>query len=170
MVRVSPLYDFPIIFNAILCKITPRIRLSIYFWPPDKIDGIMAVFFVKKLTQLKITWMVAWWLNPRLMIFWLFSMLLLVKWSIESDFQFTFDHLTKFTELGQIVTFFLQENCHNSVNFVWWSKVNGRSDSTDNFTWSSIENNLKIIRRRFPHHDTIHVIFNFVNLFSKKLP
>ncbi len=50
MARESPLYDFQIIFNAILCKMTPRIRFSTYFWPPDKIDGIMAVFSLKKLT------------------------------------------------------------------------------------------------------------------------
>ncbi len=56
------------------------------------------------------------------------------------------------------------------IRRIRWSKVNGKSDSTDNFTRSSIENNLKIIRGRVPHHDTIRVIFNFVNLFLKKLP
>ncbi len=44
MVSESPPHDFQIIFNAILCKITPRIQFSTYFWPSDKIDRIMAVF------------------------------------------------------------------------------------------------------------------------------
>ncbi len=42
VVRESPPYDFLIIFNATSCKMIRRIRFSIYFWPPDKIDGIMA--------------------------------------------------------------------------------------------------------------------------------
>ncbi len=44
MVRESPPYDFRIIFNAIICRTTPRIWFSIYFWPLDEIDGITAVF------------------------------------------------------------------------------------------------------------------------------
>ncbi len=31
MMREPPPYDFPIIFNAILYKMTPRIRFSTYF-------------------------------------------------------------------------------------------------------------------------------------------
>ncbi len=30
------------IFNATSCKMIRRIQFSIYFWPPDKTDGIMA--------------------------------------------------------------------------------------------------------------------------------
>ncbi len=39
--------------------------------------------------------------KSRFMIFWLFSMLLHVKWSVEFDFPFTFDGQTKLTELWQ---------------------------------------------------------------------
>ncbi len=41
-------YDFQIIFNAILCTVTPRIWFFTYFWLLDKIDGIIAVFSFKK--------------------------------------------------------------------------------------------------------------------------
>ncbi len=44
MVREFLPYDFRIIFNAILCKMTPRIWFSTYFLPPDKIDRIIAIF------------------------------------------------------------------------------------------------------------------------------
>ncbi len=40
--REFPPYDFQIISNAILCKMTLRIRFYTYFWPSDKIDRIMA--------------------------------------------------------------------------------------------------------------------------------
>ncbi len=46
MVRESPPYDFRIISDAVLCKMRPRIWFSTFFWPLDKIDRIMAVFFV----------------------------------------------------------------------------------------------------------------------------
>ncbi len=39
--------------------------------------------------------------GPRLMIFGLFSMLLYVKLSVESDFPFTFDRQIKLTKLWQ---------------------------------------------------------------------
>ncbi len=42
VVRESPPYDFLIIFNATSCKMTRRIWFFIYYWPPDKIEGIMA--------------------------------------------------------------------------------------------------------------------------------
>ncbi len=42
MVRESLPYDFLIIFNATSWKMIQRIRFSIYFWPHDKIDRIMA--------------------------------------------------------------------------------------------------------------------------------
>ncbi len=61
----------------------------------------MEVFSKKRLTKLKITRTVAWRGNPRLMIFGLFSRLLYVKLSVESDFPFNFDHQTKLTELRQ---------------------------------------------------------------------
>ncbi len=48
MVRESPPYDFWIIFNATLSGMSHRIRISTYFWPRDKIDGIMAIFFIIK--------------------------------------------------------------------------------------------------------------------------
>ncbi len=41
MLRESPPYDFQNIFNATSCKMICRIQFSIYFWVPDKIDGIM---------------------------------------------------------------------------------------------------------------------------------
>ncbi len=44
MVRETPLYDFLIIFNAVLCEMTSRIRISNYFGLPDKIDLVIAVF------------------------------------------------------------------------------------------------------------------------------
>ncbi len=53
MVREFPPYDFWIILNATLCKIIHRIWFSIYFWLPDKIDGIMAVFSKKKRLTIK---------------------------------------------------------------------------------------------------------------------
>ncbi len=124
--------------------------------------------FKKKLTKLKIIWIVAWWGNPRLMIFRLFSILLYVKWSVKSDFPFTFDQ-TKLTELWQL---FCKKKgeiiCYNSVNFVRWSKVNGKVVSMDHFTWSSIENNQKIIMQGFLHHASIHIIVNYVNFFNEK--
>ncbi len=45
--------------------------------------------------------MAAWWEKSRFMIFGFFSMLLFVKWSVESDFPLTFDRQTKLTELWQ---------------------------------------------------------------------
>ncbi len=42
MVSESPHYDFLIIFNDTSCKMIWKIRFSIYFWSPDKIDEIMA--------------------------------------------------------------------------------------------------------------------------------
>ncbi len=45
MVRESSSYDFRIIFNATSCKMIRGIQFFIYFWPPDKIDGIMTNYF-----------------------------------------------------------------------------------------------------------------------------
>ncbi len=53
MERKSTPYDFRIIFNITLCKMICRIRFSTYFWPPDKIDGIMAVFLWKKVDKIE---------------------------------------------------------------------------------------------------------------------
>ncbi len=53
MVRESPHYDFRIIFNATFGEIIRRIQFSTYFWSPGKTDGIMAVFFVKKVDNKK---------------------------------------------------------------------------------------------------------------------
>ncbi len=66
------------------------------------------------------------------------------------------------------VNFFYTNNCHNSINFVWWSKVSGKSDSTDHFTWSSTENNQKIIRQAFPRHAIIHVFSIMSSFFPPK--
>ncbi len=46
-------------------------------------------------------WLVTWYGNPCYMIFGLFSMLLYVKWSLESEFPLMFDHQIKLTELWQ---------------------------------------------------------------------
>ncbi len=135
MVRESPHNDFEIIFNAILCKMIRRIQFSTYFWPPGKIDGIMAVFSLKKVDIIENNMNGGMVREFRLMIFWLFSMLLHVKWSIETDFPFTFDHLTKLTGIvANYVNFFYKKTAIIPVNFVRRSKVNGKSDSMDHFT------------------------------------
>ncbi len=48
IMRKSPPYDFLIISHATLCKMIRRIRFSINFWSPDKIDKLMAVSWQKK--------------------------------------------------------------------------------------------------------------------------
>ncbi len=144
---------------------------STYFWRPDEIDVIMAVFSKKKNVD-KIenyTNGGIWWGNLHLMIIGLFLMLLYVKWSVESDFPLTFNCQIKLMELWQ---FFHKKKVdiisHNSINFVRQSKVNGKLNSRDYLTWSNIKNNQKIIRWGFPHRATIRVIFNRVNFFLWK--
>ncbi len=106
--REYPHYYFLIILHPFLCKMTCRIRFSIKFWPPGKINRTITLFCKKKFWQngkLQIWW-VAWWGNSRLMIFWLFCTLYYVKWPVEFDFPINFDLQAKLTNLSQ---FFLKE-------------------------------------------------------------
>ncbi len=96
MIRVSRLMIFWLFSMLLYIKWPLKSDFPFTFDRQTKSTELWQLFCLKKLTQLKITWMVAWWGNPCLMIFWLFSMILYVKWPVESDFQFTFDHLTLF--------------------------------------------------------------------------
>ncbi len=96
------------------------------------------------------SWMVAWWADPRFMIFQLFSILFYVKWSVQTDFPLTFNSQLKQMELWQFFLKKIDIICHNLVNFVGQSKVNGKSDSSDHFTRIILhEVALKIIKKSY---------------------
>ncbi len=147
-------FDFLIIFNAILRKMTNRIRFfQLIFISRQNWQTYRSFFSLRKLTKLKITNILARWGNSRLMILWLFYILYYVKWPVEFSFLINFDCQAKLTDLPQFFYLkkkkswhnwtlqiwwhgegFLRKNIDGCVNLAWRSKFIGKSNSAGHFT------------------------------------
>ncbi len=128
-VRESRPYDFRIVFNAIFCKMTHRIWFSTYLWPLYKIDGIMAVFSLKKVDIIE---------NNRnggvvrefppydfLIIFNATSCKMIQR--ISQIFHLLLTAWQNWQNYGKLCQLLCRKTCRDSANFDLRSKVSGKS-------------------------------------------